>query len=167
VPDLSYQLLWTGPSPEPYFDSWGADEERAQLVGALSRLAVPRETAKQRLRSYLDEHQPVDDTAKAKIFAGLFERIQENRREAIAAIKAYSRGQQKAMDRIAELLRQLDTQLSADQPDQAAIQRTRQELDITRQVFEERRQSIRALCEQPTLMEQRLGDLARTLQRAG
>jgi hypothetical protein len=38
---------------------------------------------------------------------------------------------------------------------------------MTRRVFEERRRSIRALCEQPTLMEQRLGDLVRVLQQSG
>jgi hypothetical protein len=167
VPDLSYQLLWTGPSPEPHFEDWAADAKRANLVDAVTRLSLPRADAKSRLRTYLERHAPISDTAKAKIFAGIFQTIQENRSAAIAAIRRYSRGQQQAMDRISELLRRLDELLSANDPDQAKVERTRADLDMTRRVFEERRQSIRALCEQPTLMEQRLGDLARVLQRAG
>jgi hypothetical protein len=167
VPDLSYQLLWTGPSPKPHFDDWAADAERADLVDALTQLSMSRADAKARLRTYLERHAPISESAKAKIFAGIFQTIQENRRAAIGAIKRYSRGQQRAMDRIAELLRRLDELLAAEDPETAKVARTRRELDMTRRVFEERRQSIRALCEQPTLMEQRLGDLARVLQRAG
>lgn len=167
MPELSYQLLWTGPSPEPYFDDWRGDAARTQMIASVTRLSLSRAEARDRLAAYLEAQEPVDDRATARIFAGIFQTVQEKRAEAIAAIKRYSRGQQQAMDRIADLLRRLDSLLSADPPDQAAVQRTRAQLEITRRVFEERRQSIRALCEQPTLMEQRLGDLARVLQQAG
>jgi phytoene dehydrogenase-like protein len=167
VPELSYQLLWTGPSPEPYFDNWRGKQARTNVIAEVTSLALPRAKARERLADYLAARAPVGDDATARIFAGIFQTIQDKRREAIAAIKRYSRGQQRAMDRIAELLRRLDAQLSADAPDRPAVRRTRAELDMTRRVFEERRRSIRALCEQPTLMEQRLGDLARVLQQSG
>jgi len=162
VPELSYGLLWTGPPLEPYFDTWDDDPDRAALVREVTRLSTPAEQATAKVERHLANGTGKE--AGAVLFAGIFQRINEQRREAIAAIKRYSRGQKALLERIAEHLRTLDKLMNAEPPaPQERIAEAQAELDMTRQVFDTRRRALKAVCEQPVLLEQRLGDLQRAI----
>ncbi len=162
MPELSYGLLWAGPPLEPYFDTWDDDPERAALVREVTRLSTPAEQAAARVERHLANG--AGEEAGAVLFAGIFQRINEQRREAIAAIKRYSRGQKALLERIAEHLRTLD-KLTNAAPTAARdrIAKEQAELKMTRQVFDTRRRALKAVCEQPVLLEQRLGDLQRAI----
>lgn len=173
VPELSYALLWTGPSPEPYFGTWDEDPARAALVRKVTRLATPAEDARQAVREHLrdagDTAEGADegtDEATA-LFAGIFQEIQARRQEAIAAAKRYSRGQKALLDQIAGHLQTLDRLLD-DSADTAAarIDDVQRELKLTRQIFDSRRRALKAVCEQSVLLEQRLGQLEKAITAA-
>jgi len=167
VPELSYRLLWTGPSPEPYFDDWADDTRRARVVRTVATIDTPTDQARERLAAYLSSNTPLGKREKAKVFAGIFQTLNENRKQAIAAIRRYSRGQKATLEKISKLLRELDDLMANEAENRKAIERTREQLGMTRQVFQERREAIRAICEQPTLMKQRLGDLLRVIRSTG
>jgi len=172
VPELSYALLWTGPSPEPYFDTWDDDPARAALVRKVTRLATPAEEARQALRDHLreaaSEAEPADagKDAGTVLFAGIFQEIQAQRREAIAAAKRYSRGQKALLDQIAGHLQTLD-RLMRESPDAAErIDDVQAELKLTRRIFDSRRRALKAVCEQSVLLKQRLGQLEKVITAA-
>lgn len=167
VPEMSYGLLWAGPPLEPYFETWDEDPARARIARLAGNLAVPVESVQERMQAYLGAQAPVSEADKAELFAGIFQTLNDQRSQVIRAIKRYSRGQKAALEQIAELLRQLDKLLAEEPPNQAQINATRASLDLTRQVFEDRRRALKAVCEQPVLIKQRLGDLLRTIQAAG
>lgn len=163
VPELSYGLLWTGPPLEPYFDTWDDKPERADLVREVTRLSMPTEAAADAVRQYMTNGVAEDEAAI--LFAGIFQRIAEQRREAIAGIKRYSRGQKALLERIADKLRTLDKLMKQEPKPAEKIETAQGELAATRQVFDARRRALTAVCEQPVLLEQRLGDLQRAIAR--
>lgn len=164
VPELAYGLVWAGAPLDPYFDTWDDDPKRAAVVRKVTRLSLAAEQATAAVRDYLQGGEAAGETAGAVLFAGIFQQINAQRRDAIAAIKRYSRGQKALLDRIAERLQQLDRLMSQEpQAPQARIDEVRRDLQLTRQVFDTRRRALSAVCEQPVLLEQRLGALQRAI----
>ncbi|KQP04666.1 hypothetical protein [Methylobacterium sp. Leaf93] len=173
VSTLSPGTVWTGPDLEAA-GPWGDDYEAASLAQKIAS----RRTELGEVDPLLDEfvakagaEKAGDDKAKrlTRVFAGVFEVVNNERNRVIGGITRYAQGQR----RMAERIRQEADQISSvkdgpsandarEMPKEASELETKFAWD--RRIFQERSQSLTYVCEVPTLLEQRLGEVARKIQ---
>ncbi|CAA2144628.1 hypothetical protein [Methylobacterium bullatum] len=168
VSTLSPGTVWTGPDLEAA-GPWGDDYEAASLAQKIAS----RRTELGEVDPLLDEFvaKAGDDKAKrlTRVFAGVFEVVNNERNRVIGGITRYAQGQR----RMAERIRQEADQISSvkdgpsandarEMPKEASELETKFAWD--RRIFQERSQSLTYVCEVPTLLEQRLGEVARKIQ---
>lgn len=163
VPELAWGTMWTGPSIDELERDWWDDEEVGRVVRFAGTRETPREEAVERVRKFAAEAQDGEERLTL-LFAGLYEQITRERAQTIAAIRRYSRGQVGRLGRIGELVDELDEARRDDDADPERIAQLEQEIFWERRVFEDRQDSLRTLCEQPYLLEERLSRLVRAIQ---
>lgn len=162
VPDLAWGTMWTGPNIDELEQDWWADEEVGRIVRFAGTRETPQEKAVERVRQFAAEVEDGEERL-ALLFAGLYRQITRERAQTIKAIRRYSRGQVGRLERIGELVDQLDEARRADaEPER--IDQLEQEMFWERRVFEDRQDSLRTLCEQPYLLEERLSRLVRAIR---
>ncbi|WP_019903834.1 hypothetical protein [Methylobacterium sp. 77] len=168
VSTLSPGTVWTGPDLAEA-GPWGDDFEAASLAQKIAS----RRTELSEVDPLLDAFVAKAGDEKAKrltrVFAGVFEVVNNERGRVIGGIARYAQGQR----RMAERIRQEADQISSvkdgpgandarEMPKEASDLETKFAWD--RRIFQERSQSLSYVCEVPTLLEQRLGEVARKIQ---
>lgn len=168
VSTLSPGTVWTGPDLEAA-GAWGDDYEAA----ALAQKIASRRTALTEVDPLLDDFAAKAGAEKEKrltrVFAGVFEVINGERNKVIAGIGRYAQGQRRMAERIREEADQISaTKDGPSAQDARDIPKDASELETKftwdRRIFQERSQSLTYVCEVPTLLEQRLGEIARRIQ---
>lgn len=168
VPELAWGTIWTGPSPEALERSWWEDEE----VGRLVRFATARETSRdealQRVSEFVAQVASQPEAEREErltlLFAGLLERVDRERGRVIERIRSASRGQVKRLDRLTELVDELEAQRASDEGNGGDIEQLRQELHWEQQTFQKRQQLLPVLCEKPSLLEEELSRMVRVIR---
>jgi hypothetical protein len=163
VPELALGQMWTGPQPPAA--PWAADPQISPLAPALANPDVPIEDATARVRSFA-EAQP--DGARgerlALLFRGVLEIINGERGDLIEGIRRYTRNQRALAEKItvesAGLAELPASPLEAVPEHLAALKRER-DWDI--RIFEDRQKSMKYLCDQPVLLEQRAFELGHAM----
>ena len=168
VTTLGVGAIWTGPDIEAA-GPWGSDREAAQLA----RKVASRRTELAEVDGLLDEFvkdiKDEKDKRLTRVFAGVFEIINGERDTVINGIVRYAQGQR----RLAERIREEADKISAtrDGPAEDATKASSKEstdlenaFNWDRRIFDERSKSVSYVCEVPTLLEQRLGEIARKIQ---
>ena len=104
---------------------------------------------------------------KAKLlFAGLFDRLNRERTDVMNGIERLNRRQQELADKLRADIAELHKVQDAPTPDAAKLAQMSQQVEWSTRIFEDRRKSIRFVCEVPVLIEQRLFALGRVVQQA-
>lgn len=163
VPTLSPASIWDGPSIDGLGDEWPRDPAVATLVRRASDDSVDPATLEPAVEALAG---PVKQGAErerdhrlALVFAGTFQTLDRRRSAAIASIERYAQHQRALRERIAAALRDLDA--APDNP--ARVQEIKDAIAWDRRILDDRRRAQGAVCEQPALIEQRLGQIARML----
>ena len=168
VSTLSPGTVWTGPDLEAA-GPWGDDFEAA----ALAQKIASRRTDLKEVDPLLDDFVAKAGADKEKrltrVFAGVFEVINGERNKVISGIGRYAQGQRRMAERIREEADQISATKDAPSAQDARdIPKDASELETKftwdRRIFQERSQSLTYVCEVPTLLEQRLGEIARRIQ---
>ena len=97
------------------------------------------------------------------LFAGIFDEANRTRSKAIEGIRRFSRAQQEQLRNMNATIAELDLARAQNPQDAARIKELNEKLTWQRRIIEERQRSLGALCEQPVIVERRLGALARTI----
>jgi hypothetical protein len=164
VPDLSLAQIWTGPELPAASGDWAKDKNLASLVAELSARRVPLEEAQDRLRDFAGSLPPGQvETGMLTLVRGLFDHMNAERSQVMSGIARYA-GKQRAL--AAELRKEaseLDALRARADADAGEIDRRTERLTWDTRIFDERVQSLTYVCEVPTLIEQRLYALARTI----
>lgn len=162
VPELSAVAVWTGPSIDDALTRWSDDAEIAALVDQLAARRMPLEQATAAIASFAHGLAPEVRAEKlTMLFAGLFQTLDQERKEVIAGIERYGRKQKEMAERIrGDLARASGLAASGSSEQAAELQNT---LVWETRIFNERRDSLSFVCEVPTLIEQRLFVLARAI----
>ncbi|WP_290653747.1 hypothetical protein, partial [Aquisalimonas sp.] len=155
---------WTGPSPEELDKEWWEDEEGARVVRFATARGTSEEEAVERVREFVASLESDDEQRLTLLFAGLFQEINRERSRTIEAVRRYARGQVNRLEGISELVDELEQLREDDSADEARIERVEDELYWERRLFEQRQQSLQAVCDKPYLLEERLSRLVRVLQ---
>ncbi|SDM25784.1 hypothetical protein SAMN05192555_11110 [Franzmannia pantelleriensis] len=167
VPELAWGTIWTGPSLDEVEEAWYDDEE----VGRVVRYAMARETrsddAMQRVSEFVDS-LAADDPAEREarltlLFSGLFELTQRERSRTIERIRGASRAQVARLEKVAEMVDELEALRGEDDMDLQQEEELSKALFWEQRTFQTRQQSLPALCEQPYLLEERLGQMVRII----
>ncbi|KQP51390.1 hypothetical protein ASG40_14105 [Methylobacterium sp. Leaf399] len=168
VTTLSPGTVWTGPDIAEA-GPWGDDFEAA----ALAQKIASRRTELSQVDPLLDDFAAKAGDEKAKrltrVFAGVFEVVNGERARVMGGITRYAQGQRRMAERIRDEADKISaTKDGPSASDAREIPKEASELENQfawdRRIFTERSQSLAYVCEVPTLLEQRLGEIARKIQ---
>ncbi len=164
IPELSWGTIWTGPSPEELQQDWRDDRELAELVRYATARRTSQRDAVDRVTAFVRQVENDRERRLTLLFAGLFEEINRERGQTIEAVRRFARGQVARLEGMSELVDQLEQLRERNDADPAELQRVEDALFWERRVFEQRQQSLQAVCDQPYLLEERLSRLVRVIE---
>jgi hypothetical protein len=160
LPEIAGGMVWTGPPLDDISFS-GDDRAIEALAGELAARRVPLEEAEEQVATFADA---LDPESRPETLTTLFREtlsiINKDRASIISGIKRFSRGQRALADRINAKNLEIE---AIDRSDVLARDAATAERDWDIRIFEDRRQSLLYICEQPVLLEQRAFALARSL----
>jgi len=160
LPEVAGGMIWPGP-PLENGGAPKADKTLEALAGELAARRVPIEEAERQVVTFAGD---LAETEKAERLTHLFEAtlkiINSDRASIINGIKRFSQGQRTLADKINAKNQEIET---IDRSDFLKRDTAMAERDWDIRIFEDRRQSLAYLCEQPVLLEQRAFTLARSI----
>ena len=164
VPELSLGQIWNGPELPPTAKDWPRDQEIQALVKELAARRVPIEEAQSQIRDF-EAGLPADQksTRMAMLVQGLFDYMNQERSQVISGIARYARNQLELAARLRKEASEVDAMRAKPDADANEVAVRTDRLTWETRVFEERVQSLTYVCEVPTLIEQRLYALAKTV----
>jgi hypothetical protein len=165
VASLSYGQMWGGPPLEDALKTWRDDKEVADLVSTLAARRTSMEDAKVAIDEFAKRAGDNADAELAKLFAGVFDEINQHRSQIVAGIERYARKQRDLSERI----KQRSLKIAETQKDMASQmspegQKEQEALNWDTRIYEERAQALTYVCESPVLLEQRAFDIGREIQ---
>jgi hypothetical protein len=164
VPELSPAALWAGP-PLDDAKAWANDPKIKELVPRLAARRVPIEDAQKSIAEFMTG-SAAERAEKGKLlFAGVFERLNAERGEVMTGIERLARRQKDMADKIRENVVELHRIQDMPAPEPAKLDKLSRQVEWSTRIFEDRRKTVRFVCEVPVLIEQRLGTLARAIQQ--
>jgi hypothetical protein len=163
VPTLSAASIWAGPPVDDYLKTWTENRDIASLAARAASRSVPEDEATQAVDSFAEGVKTDREETLTMLFAGIFDEANRTRSKAIEGIRRFSRAQQEQLRNMNATIAELDLARAQNPQDAARIKELTEKLVWQRRIIEERQRSLGALCEQPVIVERRLGTLARTI----
>ena len=164
VPELSFGQIWTGTELPASAKDWSQDRRISELVEELAARRLPIADAQQQIKEFAAD-LPADqmDDRLAKLVQGLFEHMDHERSEVMSGIGRYARNQLELAARLRKEASEVDAMRGKPDANVNEIAARTDRLTWETRIFEERVQSLTYVCEVPTLIEQRLYALAKTV----
>ena len=164
VPELSLGQIWSGPELPAAAKDWSKDQDIASLVKELAARRVPVADAQTEIREFAAALRTDQSKGRmAMLVQGLFDHMNAERSQVISGIARYARNQLELAARLRKEASEVDTLRSRPDADASDIAVRTDRLTWETRIFEERVQSLTYVCEAPTLIEQRLYALAKTI----
>jgi hypothetical protein len=163
VPTLSAASIWAGPPVDDYLKTWTENRDVAAIATRAVSRSVPEDEATQAVDSFADGVKGDREETLTMLFAGIFDEANRTRSKAIEGIRRFSRAQQEQLRNMNATIAELDLARAQNPQDGARIKELTEQLAWQRRIIDERQRSLGALCEQPVIVERRLGALARTI----
>jgi hypothetical protein len=166
VPQMSVAAVWDGPSIADVGKAWEDNSELRDLIGRLAARRTPLDEAQKAINGFVTG-APAEKQDKAKkLLAGLFDTLNQQRAEVIRGIERVDRKQKELADKIRSDVATLRELQDKPEQDQSKVNALVSEVEWSMRIFEERRKTIRYVCEVPTAIEQRTFALARSIRQA-
>jgi hypothetical protein len=166
-PEISVGSVWHGPDPEGAAETdWRGDQAVSALVDQIAPRRLPQDQAIDAVHRFSAGYKNDREKVLTALFAGLFETMSHERSQIIQGIKHFNSRQDSLSQRIQEGWKQLDA-LDPSSPDpKIAEQRMtlQQTIDWDSRVFDDREHLLPVICQQPSVIEQRLFALSRAIQ---
>lgn len=164
VPELSLGQIWNGPELPASTKDWSKDGRISEIVEEVAARRVPLVEAQRQIKDFAAT-LPRDqvDGRMAMLVQGLFEHMNHERSEVISGIGRYARSQLELAARLRKEASEVDAMRNNPDANVNEIAVRIDRLTWETRVFEERVQSLTYVCEVPTLIEQRLYALAKTV----
>ena len=166
VPQMSIAAIWDGP---PIADVGNAWEDNPALKDLVVRLAARRtslDEAQKAIAGFITGDRAEKQDKAKRLIAGLFDTLNQQRAEVIRGIERVDQKQKDLADKIRSDVATLRELQDKPEPDQSKITALASEVEWSTRIFEERRKTIRYVCEVPTAIEQRTFALARTIRQS-
>jgi hypothetical protein len=166
VPELSVAAIWAGPPIDDVGDAWQKDPQVSDLVARAAARRTPLPDAEQAVANFLAANAS-DKQNKAKlVFAGLFATLNRERNTVMNGIERFVGRQKRQAEKIRSEARQMRELQDTPNRDEAKVEELTNTINWDTRIFEDQRRTIGYVCEVPTIIEQRLGALARMIQQS-
>jgi hypothetical protein len=165
VPDISIAAVWDGPPIDDVMNAWHNDSAIESLVARLAARRIPLEEAQKNVTDFIAAAGAEKTRKGALLFAGLFDTLNHQRTEIMDGLERLQRREKDLADQIKADVAALREQQDGPEPDEAKINELNVKIEWSTRIFDDRRKSVRYACEVPTIIERRLGALARTIRQ--
>jgi hypothetical protein len=166
VPEVSVAAVWAGPSIDGVGETWKTDPKVSELVARLAARRTPLEDAQKAAEDFIAA-SGADKTEKAKLlFAGLFAELNRQRTEVMDGIDRITAKEKGLAETIRADRAALGELQDKPDPDQQKINDLAGRLEWGTRIYEDRRKTIRYVCDVPTVIERRLFALGRAIAQA-
>jgi hypothetical protein len=166
VPELSVGAMWDGPSIADVGNSWRDDPKTRDLVPRLAARRTALEAAEKAIGEFMAGGSETEKQRQGtKLFAGLFDTLSQERREVMNGIERVSRNEKDLGEKIRSDVTTLHQLEDKPDEDQTKVTQLASQVEWSTRIFEDRRKTIRYVCEVPTTIEQRLFALARAIRQ--
>jgi hypothetical protein len=166
VPQMSIAAMWDGPSIADVGNSWQDDPKIKDLVARLAARRTPLDSAEQSIAEFLTGSVAEKQDNAKKLLAGLFDSLNAQRGEVMDGIERTARKQKELADKVRSDVAALREMEDKPDQDQSKIAALASEVEWSTRIFEDRRKTIRYVCEVPTAIEQRVFALARSIRQS-
>jgi hypothetical protein len=166
VPELSAAAVWAGPPIDDVGDAWQSDPTIRDLVARVAARRTPPEEAEKAITDYFASASGDRQTKAKLLFAGVFTTLNHERSVVMDGIERFARLQKQSAERIRAEVSEMRALQDAPNHDEAKVEDLGNKINWETQVFQDKRKTISYVCEVPTIIEQRLGALARAIQQA-
>jgi len=167
VATLSVAQIWDGP-PIDGVKGWFREPGVPDLIELLASRRVPLEEAEAAIKKFA-EAQPEDkrDEKLTLLFAGLFDKVNGQRRSVMSGIEKYQKSQKeraKELERQSTEIGKLHGEASSNESVANQLAVAEEQYNWAQRIFQERQSSIPLACELPVLIEERLYALTRAIR---
>ena len=165
-PEISIDSVWQGPDTATAGETWRNDPAVVALVDQVAPRRMPQDQAVTAVHRFSAGYKQDRATVLTALFAGLFETMSQERSEIIRGIKHFNNRQDNLSQRIQDGWKQMDT-LDPSSNDPAVVEQRvnlQQTIDWDSRIFDDRERLLPAICQQPSVIEQRLFALSRAIQ---
>ena len=160
--------VWDGPALDNQTD-WGRDDQISKLVAMAMSRRLKVEDVEKAIEGYAKGLPEGERDAKlTKLFAGVLSQANVQRNSIIGGIERYQKRQRQNAKEIEHQGQEI-AKLEENAPED--VTKSTPELDLAREkydwftrVFQERQSNIPIACELPTLIEQRVFAIARSVR---
>jgi hypothetical protein len=167
TPTFSLASIWAGPQLDLDAQNWRNEGDVADLEAKMAQRRVPIADVETAITDFKAKAGPDAGPKLLRAFAAAFTDLTQQRSEIITGLDRVGRKQKALADRIREENEAVQNASDPNQVGQAAPAAKGQEQMLwDLRVFDDRRQTVTYVCETPTLIEQRIGEIARAVQKA-
>ncbi|MEI5680936.1 MULTISPECIES: hypothetical protein [unclassified Mesorhizobium] len=164
VPELSLGQIWNGPDLPEAAKDWSKDDDISERVEELAARRVPIAEAQKEIKDFAATLPPEKlQPQLTMLVQGLFDHMNAERSHVISGIARYAHKQLEMATALRKESSDVDALRNKPDADQNEVTRRTDQLTWQTRVFEERVQSLTYVCEVPTIIEQRLYQLAKTV----
>ena len=164
VPEISIAAVWAGPPLDLNNNKWESDPKLEDLVPRLAARRTPIEQAQKMAAEFVGSGDGKQERGKL-LFAALFDAMNRSRGEVINGIERYTRHQREYAEQVRSETLKLRELQDDPKSDAKQVEQMSEKVEWDTRIFEDRRRTIRYVCEVPVLIEQRLFAIGRTIQQ--
>jgi len=164
VPNLSIGQMWSGPIVPGDTEEKVNDEPLEVLAAALAVRRTSLEEAETLIDEFAKASGENKDDRLSRLFADVFERINDDRAQLIGGIGRYAERQSGLSERIGKMSEDvavLEAKEDKSNDDFDKLEELIDTVDWDTRIFDERQQSLTYVCETPVILEKRAFALAR------
>ena len=165
VPQMSPAAMWDGPSIADIGNSWQDDPKIKDLVSRLAARRTPLDLAEKAIADFVTGTAAEKQDKAKKLFVGLFDTLDQERGEVMSGLERVARKEKELADKIRSDVGTLHQLQDKPGGDETKITALASQVEWSTRIFEDRRKTIRYVCEVPTTIEQRTFALARAIRQ--
>jgi hypothetical protein len=167
TPTFSLASVWAGPQVDLDSQDWRKESDVADLKAQMAQRRVPMADVEAAIAAFKAKAGPDGDAKLLRAFAAAFSDLSQQRSQIIDGLDRIGRRQMALADRIRAENEAVGNASDQNRDGQAPPgEDGQQRLLWDLRIFNDRRQTVSYVCEAPTLIEQRIGEIARAVQKA-
>jgi hypothetical protein len=166
TPTFSLAAVWSGPELDLNSQSWRNESDVADLAAKMTHRRIPIADVESAIADFKAKAGAEADAKLLRAFAAGFQDLSQQRSQILDGLERFGRKQRAMAHRIRaenEAVQESVDQNQGAQTPPGADSQERLQWDI--RVFDDRRRTVTYVCEVPTLIEQRIGAIARAVEK--
>ncbi|WP_245483350.1 hypothetical protein [Mesorhizobium sp. M7A.F.Ca.US.002.01.1.1] len=164
VPQLSLGQIWNGPELPATAKDWAKDPGVSALVDAVAARRTPIAQAQKEIKDFATSLPPEQVATKMTMLVqGMFDHMDAERSLVISGISRYAHKQLEMAAQLRKEASEVDALRAKADADPDEVERRTDQLNFATRIFNERVQSLTYVCDVPTIIEQRLYQLSKTV----